>query len=119
MTSTGDIDPRTVDADGFVIGTHDRVPGMFGGGRPSVGGLGATVARGDRVGMIVGLGTAPEVSRGLTLAVVWLSVSRSQGGPTEGDREAAWLAYESGGTEADWIPAEGLIALDAWMPESS
>lgn len=99
------IDPRTVDRDGFVIG-YDYVP--F-GQRPSVGGLGSCVQRGDQVGVIVGLDTVPD---GLLLHVVWIPRNRT----SQMVRNGAIRAYRRGDVEADQVPAEGLIALDADLP---
>ena len=111
MTNTQD--PRTVDRDGFVIGT-DREPGMF-GSRPGIGGLSSAVSDGERTGIIVGLDSVPN-DGGLLLHVVWLP---GQDGRevTDLHRSAAYEAAEQGEVDIDAVPAEGLIALDAWLPE--
>lgn len=106
-------DPRTVDADGFVIGAG-RQPSGF-GSRPGIGGLSSAVSDGARTGIVVGLDTMSDTS-GLLLYVVWLP---GQAGPiAENDprRDAAYTAAERGEAEIDSVPAAGLIALDAWMP---
>jgi hypothetical protein len=107
--------PLTVDNDGFVIGA-DRI-GSF-GQRPSVGGLGATVQRGDQVGLIVGLDTVRDERRGLLLHLVWMS-DQTPGVPvSEADRERVMDLLDTGQVTIDHVPAEGLIALDAWVPEA-
>jgi hypothetical protein len=114
MTSTGSIDPRTVDADGFVIGAG-RQPAGF-GSRPGVGGLGATVAQGRRVGLIVGLDTDPSTG-GLLLHLAWLPAASPNYPVSERDRQETMRAAELGQVPIEAVPAEGLIALDAWMPD--
>jgi hypothetical protein len=100
-------DPRTVDRDGFVIG-YERP--MF-GQRPSVGGLSACVQRGERVGVIVGLDS--EDGTGLLLHLVWLPGTNT----SQRARRRAMAAYERGELDSEPVPAEGLIALDAYLPD--
>lgn len=104
---------RRVDANGFVIGT-DRAPGAF-GGRPSVGGLGATVKTDDgRIGLIVGLDNTK--TGGLALDLVWIDGKKT----SEAARNRVMNAYERGHYgDAVQVPAEGLIALDAYLPDQS
>jgi hypothetical protein len=90
-------DPRAVDRDGFVTG-YDRP--TF-GQRPSVGGLSACVQHDDRVGVIVGLDTTADQS-GLLLHLVWLP-----------DRNTS----QRGEVDSEPVAAEGLIALDAYLPD--
>jgi hypothetical protein len=101
-------DRRTVDRDGFVIGC-DRP--MF-GQRPSVGGLSACVQAGDRVGVIVGLDTDPD-RPGLLLHLVWLPDHNT----SQRARNRAMRAYQRGEVDSEPVPAEGLIALDAYLPD--
>lgn len=109
-------DPRTVDHDGFVIGA-DRI-GSF-GQRPSVGGLGATVQQGERIGLIVGMDTV-RATGGLLLHLIWLDewLPDVTAPVSEADRDRAREAWEASvGNYAYAVPADGLIALDAWLPE--
>jgi hypothetical protein len=105
-------DRRTVDRDGFVIG-YDRP--MF-GQRPSVGGLSACVQRGDRVGVIVGLDSTADSTAdrpGLLLHLVWLRDHNT----SQRARSRAMRAYQRGEIDSEPVPAEGLIALDAYLPD--
>lgn len=99
---------RVVDKDGFVIGAS-RTPGA-GGGRPSVGGLGSRVERDGQVHVIVGMDDTAD--GGLQLHLV----------PVEGNKtslaasQRAAAAHKRGEVTAQQVPAEGLIALDAYLP---
>jgi hypothetical protein len=107
-TDSTQVDRRTVDRDGFVIG-YDRP--MF-GQRPSVGGLSACVQHGNRVGVIVGLDSTADRT-GLLLHLVWLpDVNTSQRA-----RRRAMAAHQRGESDSEPVPAEGLIALDAYLPD--
>lgn len=103
-------DRRTVDRHGFVVG-YDRP--MF-GQRPSVGGLSACVQRGGRVGVIVGLDTCPD-GDGLLLHLVWLPDHNT----SQRARNRAMRAYQRGEQDSEPVPADGLIALDAYLPDQS
>jgi hypothetical protein len=107
-TSESGPDRRTVDRDGFVVG-YER--SMF-GQCPSVGGLSACVRRGDRVGVIVGLDTT-SAGGGLLLHVVWLPDTNT----SQRARRRAMAAYVRGELPSEPVPAEGLIALDAYLPD--
>ena len=100
---------RVVDRDGFVVDT-DRVTGV--GGRPSVGGLSSVVQQGDRVGVIVGLDNTDD-DGALKLHLVWLP----DGNTSQGARNRAMAAYQRGDTDAEQVRAEGLVALDAYLPD--
>jgi hypothetical protein len=99
-------DPRTVDRDGFVIG-YD----WAGYGRPNVGGLSACVRRGDQAGVIVGLDSTGD--GGLLLHVVWLPEANT----SQRARVRAMRAYQRGESASEAVPALGLIALDAYLPD--
>lgn len=101
-------DPRTVDRDGFVVNVERP---MF-GQRPSVGGLSACVQRGDQVGVIVGLDSTPD--RALLLHLVWLPNATT----SQRARNRAIAAYQRGEVDSEAVPAEGLIALDAYLPDT-
>jgi hypothetical protein len=109
-TANQGTDPRTVDRHGFVVG-YDRP--MF-GQRPSVGGLSACVRQADRVGVIVGLDTCPD-GDGLLLHLVWLSDRNT----SQRARNRAMRAYQRGESPSEPVPADGLIALDAYLPDQS
>jgi hypothetical protein len=98
-------DPRTVDRNGFVIGTDNTADDS----RPSVGGLSSCVQRGDQIGVIVGL---ESTDNGLVLHVVWIP-----GNHTSQRARRMWMgAHEEGLVTAEQVPAEGLVALDVWLP---
>lgn len=99
---------RRVDKDGFVVG--DRP--MY-GQRPGVGSFGARVKDGEgKVHLIVGL-DHDDSNGGLLLH----TVPFDEGKTSQAARNRALNSYRNGEVEADQISAEGLIALDAWLPD--
>jgi hypothetical protein len=112
--TTMNADPRTLGADGCVVG-YDHLPRFA---RPSVGGLSSTVQRGDEVGVVVGLDTVPGSRRDLLLWVVWgIRPARSGRAPGQTIRATMMRRYQLGQAEVDKVPAVGLIALDAHLPD--
>jgi hypothetical protein len=102
-------DRRTVDRDGFVIGYERPMFGQL----PSVGGLSSCVQRDDRIGVIAGLDTDPATS-GLLLHLVWLPDHNT----SQRARHRAMAAYRRGEVDSEPVPAEGLVALDAYLPDN-
>ncbi|MBM2623858.1 hypothetical protein JIG36_51050 [Actinoplanes sp. LDG1-06] len=100
-------DPRTLDADGFVM--HGE-PGPL-GLRPSFGGLSSAVAdQGGRVGIVTGLDTGPDGR--LMLRVVWRpSLDPADPVPLD-ERDAVIAAVGNGDMEPETVAAYGMLALD-------
>jgi hypothetical protein len=94
-------DPRTLDRDGFAVGTEQPAGS---GLRPGVG-LSSCVQRGDDIGVVVGLEPTGD---GLLLHVAWLTDGRT----SQQARRMAMRAHADGVLTAEQVPAEGLVALD-------
>lgn len=104
--------PHVLNAHGIVVGT-EHLRRVFGLSGVTVGGLSARVQRGEDVGFIVGLDT-DQADGGLLLHVVWMQ----PGHTSMEDAQQAIHDYERGhlDEEPELVRAEGLVALDAYVP---